>query len=186
MRKWISLLMASLLLLLSVSNGSFVYANSKVLIDQEEALNAYEKIISNFKKTKEGDIIYPNEYGGEYIDNDILVIQLVEPSEEVKEKYLAMCEYSNKIRFEEVTYSLMFLNQIHEYGNILRGKYEKIGYGVDRRNNRCFINVTEEDKNKLIEEISYSKNMLPIDVEALDLVLFLPIYTGVHLWMLIQ
>lgn len=124
-------------------------ADDIVIVNQEKAFEAYEKIVSNFDITESGNIIYPNEYGGEYIDKEILVIQLVDATTEMKEKYLDMCNYSENVRFENVEYSLNYLNSIYTYGDTLKNEYKKIGYGVDRKNNTCIIAVTEKDKNKL-------------------------------------
>jgi len=144
------------------------YFDDEVIVNQEKALEAYEKIVSNFYITESGNIIYPNEYGGEYIDKEILVIQLVDATTEMKEKYLDMCDYSENVRFENVEYSLNYLNSIYTYGDTLKNEYKKIGYGVDRKNNICVIVVTEKDKNMLSKHLSNKKSKLPIKIEVSD------------------
>lgn len=54
-------------------------AAERAMSRQEEALDAYQLLWDSFEKEPESlQPYYPDEYGGEYIEDDKLVIQLTE------------------------------------------------------------------------------------------------------------
>ena len=54
---------------------------------QEPALHAYQNLWDSFDKDEFGTPIYPDDYAGEYISEDKLVIMLVDPSQAIKDEF---------------------------------------------------------------------------------------------------
>ena len=132
---------------------------------QEKALDAYQLLWDSFEKDENCQPIYPDEYGGEYIEDDKLVIQLTENTTENQQKYRELCGNSDKVVFEEVEYSLNYLNSLDSEAKKLYEKYKVTSVGVDRKNNRYFIHVEKEDLDKVIAEYSRSRSSSPIIFE---------------------
>ncbi len=132
---------------------------------QEKALDAYQLLWDSFEKDENCQPIYPDEYGGEYIEDDKLVIQLTENTTENQQKYRELCGNSDKVIFEEVEYSLNYLNSLDSEAKKLYENYKVTSFGVDRKNNRYFIHVEKEDLDKVIAEHSRSRSSSPIIFE---------------------
>ena len=75
-------------------------------VDQSNALKAYERIWNTFELDNRGCPIYPDEYGGEYIDGEVLFVWLVNLSEDLIEKYTAICNDSEYVAFLDAKHSL--------------------------------------------------------------------------------
>lgn len=102
-----------LVILLTLITTCNVYAQDGVYIDQDEALEAYNNICQHFEKNQETLYYeFPDEIGGFYLDEDVLVIQLTSNTEEVKQKYMEWSGNYEKIRFESVKYSY---NELEEF-----------------------------------------------------------------------
>lgn len=109
---------------------------------QEPALRAYQNLWDSFDKDEVGTPIYPDEYAGEYISGDKLVIMLANPTQEQKDEYIRRSGYSEHITFESVSYSLNYLNSLDKVAKqLLDQNYSIDSYGVDRKANRFFISV---------------------------------------------
>lgn len=111
--------------------------------DQTDALNAYYKILSSFE-WKSGMPVYPDDYGGEYIDGSLLYVWIVHKNPISQRKYEQLCEGSEHIRFLNAAYSL---NELEWLANdlMVTGKdYNISGYYVDRIKNRLCVCVAPD------------------------------------------
>ncbi len=121
-------------------------AAERAMSRQEEALDAYQLLWDSFEKEPESlQPYYPDEYGGEYIDDDKLVIQLTENTPENQAKYRELCGNSDKVVFEKVTYSLNYLNSLESVAEEMLEDYAVTSYGVDRKENQFAISVEASD-----------------------------------------
>lgn len=137
---------------------------------QEPALRAYQNLWDSFDKDEVGTPIYPDEYAGEYISGDKLVIMLANPTQEQKDEYIRRSGDSEHITFESVSYSLNYLNSLDKVAKqLLDQNYSIDSYGVDRKANRFFISVVQEDYEKLMKDQSFTLQKeaenLPIRIE---------------------
>lgn len=133
---------------------------------QEGALDAYELLFRSFPKDEETGLpIYPDEYAGEYIDGDKLVLQLTQNTPENQSKYLELCNNSDKVVFRQVPYSLNFLESLEGQALEFSKRYDVVGWGVQRKNNNFVIRVLEEDYNEIQRDYSRQRSSLPITFE---------------------
>lgn len=132
---------------------------------QEEALDAYQLLWDSFEKNPESlQPNYPDEYGGEYIDGDKLVIQLTQNTPENQAKYRALCQNSDKVIFEKVTYSLNYLNGLESQAELLSKDYAVTGYGVRRSENKFILEVEQEDVDAVQQRLLRQRSSAPIEV----------------------
>ncbi len=120
----------------------------EAMIKQVDALNNYQNLMEEFTDDITGNVIYPEEYAGAYIDAGELVIQLVDDSPEIQEKYKEWCESEEKLSFNEVAYSL---NDLLEYEPYVRDMvecgYDVIGYGICEKDNTFEISLDSASRS---------------------------------------
>ena len=134
---------------------------------QEEALDAYQLLWDSFEKDPESlQPYYPDEYGGEYIDGDKLVIQLTENTPENQAKYRELCGNSDKVVFEKVTYSLNYLNSLESQAELLSKDYAVTSYGVRRSENKFILEVEQDDLDAVQQHLLRQRSSVPIEVRA--------------------
>lgn len=113
---------------------------------QKEALNAYEKLMDRF------DGVYPDWYGGAYIDSSgWLVVQLVEskdPADKSLELQVLDWTGSDQVMFSSCKYSLAQLKELMDQLNALPGQDMKFrdvmaGWGIDEKANRIELTLTQ-------------------------------------------
>ena len=132
---------------------------------QQHALDAYEVLYENLQpKTRSAqvssyNVVYDEDYGGEYIDGDRLVLLLVGRNKEMEEKYSDLCGNSSYIRFADAQYSLNELNGLKPLADELMLEYGIVSHGVDVRNNRYHIGVIEDDYNILLADKRIADNL---------------------------
>ena len=111
---------------------------------QEGAVAAHRTLISSFDWDEaRNDYAYPDNYGGDYISENTLIIQLVSPTEEDYAYYTGLLEdYVDHIAFEEVNYSYNFLQTASEdVSKELSDELEITGYGVRMSQNSVILSV---------------------------------------------
>lgn len=117
------------------------------LIDQTEALEAYSQIVSNFPRN--GDtLIYPDHYGGEYLDGNMLYVYLVDKTDELVAHYNSLCNNSSYVTYLDADYSLNYLESLNSVADRYCNKYNVSGYGVDRKNNNFSICIAPADTSE--------------------------------------
>ena len=113
---------------------------------QEEALNAYEKLMDRFNG------VYPDWYGGAYIDSSgWLVVQLVEskdPADKSLELQVLDWTGSDQVMFSSCKYSLAQLTGLMDQLNALPDADPKCrevmaSWGIDEEHNRIELTLTE-------------------------------------------
>lgn len=179
-RYFLCLMLVFLMIPLSVAasnpdrNADLTHTVPKAIIQamelQEPALQAYQNLWNSFNKDELGTPIYPDNYAGEYVSGDKLVIMLVDPSEELKEDYMKRAQDSEHVIFESASYSLNYLNSLDQVVTQLEEQNYSIGsYGVDRKANQFYVSVIEEDYNKLMNEqpqtLQKTTESLPVRIE---------------------
>ena len=122
------------------------------LPSQEEAVNAYQKLMDHFNGT------YPEWYGGAYIDSSgWLVVQLVEskdPGDKSLELQVLDWTGSDSVMFSSCKYSLAGLNRLMDQLNAFPEAYPvcrdvMAGWGVDQEANRIELTLTKADESVL-------------------------------------
>ncbi|MBW4081964.1 S1 family peptidase [Paenibacillus sp. S150] len=179
-RYFLCLMLVFLMIPLSVAasspdrNADLTHTVPKAIIQamelQEPALRAYQNLWDSFNKDELGTPIYPDDYAGEYISGDKLVIMLVEPSQELQAEYIKRAQDNEHVKFESASYSLNYLNSLDQVAQQLQEQDYRIGsYGVDRKANLFYISVIQEDYNKLMDEqfqtLQKTTENLPIRIE---------------------
>ena len=113
---------------------------------QEEALNAYEELMDRFNG------VYPDWYGGAYIDSSgWLVVQLVEdkdPADKSLELQVLDWTGSDQVMFSSCKYSLAHLKELMDRLNALPGQDMKCGdvmagWGINEEANRTELTLTQ-------------------------------------------
>lgn len=113
---------------------------------QEEALNAYEELMDRFNG------VYPDWYGGAYIDSSgWLVVQLVEdkdPADKSLELQVLDWTGSDQVMFSSCKYSLAHLKELMDQLNALPGQDMKFrdvmaGWGINEEANRIELTLTQ-------------------------------------------
>lgn len=165
MKRRLFLALFSVVLLFSLVSSKTTYAGDvdfakdipedvkEKMIRQEGALQAYDKLWNYFEKDDMGLPVYPDEYGGEYIEDDMLVIEIVGITEDYEKKYNEICGNSEYVSFKNVKHSLNQLNSLEETCVDLLDKYKLTEFGVDSRNNRYTIKVIDSDLKSVVEII---------------------------------
>ena len=142
-------------------------------ISQSYALNAYKKLSELFS-TENGEIYqYPEEYGGEFIENGILYIYLVNADSDTKEKYLEATGNSDYVQYLDGEYSLEYLERFNELAGKLCDEYNISGYGTDRKQNRFVIRIhsPETDKKNEAPEKKYGQLSADETIRSLSVLL---------------
>ena len=119
---------------------------------QEEAVNAYEKLMDHFNGT------YPDWYGGAYLNGSgWLVVQLVEsedPADKSLELQVLDWTDSDSVMFSSCKYSLAQLKELMDRLNALPDsdpvcRDVMVGWGVDEEANRIELTLTEVNDHVL-------------------------------------
>lgn len=119
---------------------------------QEEALNAYEELLDRFNG------VYPDWYGGAYIDSSgWLVVQLVEskdPADKSLELQVLDWTGSEQVMFSSCKYSLAQLTGLMDQLNALPDADPKCrevmaSWGIDEEHNRIELTLTEANGHVL-------------------------------------
>lgn len=136
---------------------------------QEEAVNAYQKLMDRFNGT------YPDWYGGAYIDRSgWLVVQLVEdknPLDKTLELQVLDWAGSDHVMFSSCKYSLAQLNGLMDRLNALPDADMKCGdvmagWGVDEEHNRIELTLTQVNDHILavLAEMDPADDMILVQV----------------------
>ncbi len=129
----------------------------EALSRQAPVLDTYEtlekNLMANKKRSSLLESLYVEEYGGEYVDGDKLVVQLVNRTPAMESRYRALGGNSPNIMFEDVLYSLEDLEELEVLATELAKEYKIASYGVDQSENRFIIYVYPEDYQSLSQDV---------------------------------
>lgn len=170
--KAISLGLLSSVIISSLSVGSFaendttfLYAPDSVnsieelelteaMIHQGKALEEYDKICETYERDENNCFIYPDNYAGEYIDNDYdLVILLTDNNNDYYKNIVGESEY---IKYKTVEYSYNDLSSalatsVEILLNEEYGKKLYVGSGIDVKMNKGVIDLYSDVANSISE-----------------------------------
>ena len=136
--------------------------------DQAEALAAAEVLMESFGRDELLQPLYPEEYAGLYLDEEgNLNLLLTDLEGETRKKCeTLLAEWSHKIQYHKADYSYQQLSQIYEYIGTECLDLEIVCYGINQRRNEAFVEVLEEDIEKLRERLKEEgAPAIPIRVE---------------------
>lgn len=127
---------------------------SEFEIKQKPANDAHRELFIHFSYNEEG-MIYPEEFCGDYIKDNILHICLTTNNKEVVDKYWKMTDYSDAVCFETAKYSLTsMINLQNDISDFLISKEIKIYCSyIDQITNRLILEVDKNDINNTLEYI---------------------------------
>lgn len=136
---------------------------------QEEALNAYEELMDRF------DGVYPDWYGGAYIDRSgWLVVQLVEskdPADKSLELQVLDWTGSDTVMFSSCKYSLAQLSELMDRLNALPDSNPECGdvmadWGINAEANRIDLTLTQVNNSILVvlAELDPEDDMILVQV----------------------
>ena len=129
-----------------------VLAGCRPAVDPERqalALEAYSVLMDDFMTMIDGflDLVYPDCYAGAYLDNDRLVIQLTDVSDETTAFYWRLLGRDAPIAFKQVDFSWNELTAIGEtfVDTLERMDVSIVGFGVDTMRNTFHVSVERPD-----------------------------------------
>lgn len=96
---------------LSVNTFPTTEEVDKIIEEQRPAQEAYEQILDAFFTTKNGDIIYPDNFGGAYYKDGYLYVNIVGSSENVKSSYMNTVN-DDVVKTQTVSYSYNELEKL--------------------------------------------------------------------------
>ncbi len=121
--------------------------------EQKYPLDAYTNLVESFSKTLDGEINFPSNYAGSFIEGDKLIISVVNLSDEVKKDYLKRCKISDCVVFREVENSISDLEaarkEAYKLGN---DGFDIISTGIDVQNNQLTIGLNKEKHSLLLQQ----------------------------------
>lgn len=135
---------------------------------QEEALNAYDALYSRFEQDEDNNYILPDNYAGEYIDDDYnLVVQLT--TDDYSEYEFLLDEFDCVV-FKTVEYSRNELMELAEETRVSivetenMNNIEYVTSCVSNQENKAKIDIYT---NKPVEEsaVFYSSDNLPLEIK---------------------
>lgn len=137
----------------------------KLILLQQNAVKANEILNQSMGFDEVGNIIFPDELAGVWIDGEILVISLTDTNEKVKEKYINwLGDYSKYIKFEKAQYSYNYLqssaNTIIDR-LLAENQINITGYYVSEIENEIVIKASEELSSCVV---SYDMDSYEFDV----------------------
>lgn len=156
----------------------------ELMRQQDNAVYADLLLTESLFTAPDGSLIYPDTFGGKYIDGDTLVICLTKISDDICAPYINLLyDYEDYYRFSLVEYSYnelldgccVAVEQMSDAG------LNVVEYSVRQRENKIYIGVEESDissANALCNNIRVADNAdgalrselatLPIKIEAVD------------------
>ena len=115
-----------MLLLVLMLASNYVFAGSEgpiteekaceLLIMQDRAVEANDMIYSSFAYSSNGMWIYPDDFAGTYIDNNILHVCLNTENENNVAHYKSLIDSNSPVVFDTVLYSRNSLQEAADYG----------------------------------------------------------------------
>lgn len=160
------LMLVFALIIFSTSIGSSAADLQEIQIDsiadsQKMAVEAYNIMMESFENEK-GEIIYPHEYAGAYVDEHKLVINLTSREVEITKKYEELLKNYNCIEYKLVTHSMNDLSKaVKETSTLLNKDFPVCGYYVDEMKNCGVIEIADGKETEALKAVkSYAKRKM--------------------------
>ena len=126
------------------SDGGYEFYYRKAILEQENAVAAYELLDRAFGHDDLGYTLFPDDYAGSYIEGDKLVLLLTDVSEETQKKYKTWAaQYAGVLLFKEAEYSFNSLNDMSDtmYKDLEDKGYTITEYCVSETTNSIVISI---------------------------------------------
>lgn len=126
------------------SDGGYEFYYRKAILEQENAVAAYELLDRAFGHDDLGYTLFPDDYAGSYIEGDKLVLLLTDVSEETQKKYKTWAaQYAGVLVFKEAEYSFNSLNDMSDtmYKDLEDKGYTITEYCVSEMTNSIVISI---------------------------------------------
>lgn len=126
------------------SDGGYEFYYRKAILEQENAVAAYELLDRAFGHDDLGYTLFPDDYAGSYIEGDKLVLLLTDVSEETQKKYKTWAaQYAGVLVFKEAEYSFNSLNDMSDtmYKDLEDKGYTITEYCVSETTNSIVISI---------------------------------------------
>lgn len=126
------------------SDGGYEFYYRKAILEQENAVAAYELLDRAFGHDDLGYTLFPDDYAGSYIEGDKLVLLLTNVSEETQKKYKTWAaQYAGVLVFKEAEYSFNSLNDMSDtmYKDLEDKGYTITEYCVSETTNSIVISI---------------------------------------------
>lgn len=141
---------------------------NSIIEEQRPAQEAYEQILDTFSTTRDGNIIYPEDFGGTYYKDGYLYVNIVKGSEKVILNYQNTVKNAGIIKVQTVSHSYNKLEDLMM--DIAPLRFDGvIGLEIDVFTNTVRIlvnqnNDLEEVKTTVLNELSknYESDELPL------------------------
>ena len=150
------------------------------MTNHNRSVELIHEILDSFPTNRLGNIMHPEFYGGSYIDGDgYLVIMVVESVvlNESSANSSGFAEFSNSflnndgIIIKKVDNSFRSLYEIFNYlndfvftqeGAEIMERLGVFGFGIDRRNNEFFVNITNynEDYFEMFRQMVFDSDLI--------------------------
>lgn len=128
--------------------------NDDIFLIQENACAAHEQLYNSFEWDK--TYIYPDDFGGDYIDYDTLHV-LVTNSDSIPYYETLLSNYKDNVVFDVVSYSYNYLfDKTEDYVEKIDEDCSVVSYGVDVINNKGKIEIMSNDNASATENKPYS------------------------------
>ncbi len=150
---------------------SEIISANRAMKNEEDAIIAYNEVISSFSlESKDG--IYPAEYAGAYYEDGKLIICLTDLSSAKKNNVLNSTTLDSIVSFREMEYSLNELNSVIEVIVADLRMFPVTKWHVDQMNNKCVIGIAPDkyqDANNYFATLKqyekYPVELIPADYE---------------------
>ncbi len=104
-------------------------------------MSSYSCLWNSFERNSDSEPVYPDNYGGAYIDRGLLHVYLTENTNAAQSHYVNICAGNSAIIFVQAQYSLNYLESLRETARKYIDEYNTSGFGVDEKANRFVIFV---------------------------------------------
>lgn len=124
----------------------------KLSAAQKDAVDAYEILFKSFEKDEDNDRIYPQEYAGAHIEDNILHIHIVDlKHQDIGHYQMLLADYLDDIVFVDAKYSLneLLVEAKAAYDNLKTRDIKVIGYCAKQQYNAISVVVESGEKAKL-------------------------------------
>ncbi len=137
---------------------------------QFKATSNFDQIHKLFSIDVEGNVHFPNEYSGAWIEGEDLYVALTDVSDDTIKKYTSNLPFPENIKFAKMTKSLNNLeSEQSEYLSFFNADKMNVSSYVDVKNNKCafeVINLPVDNAYKMMKDTFLSvdpKYSFPMD-----------------------
>ncbi len=155
-------ILVSAVLLLSIP----AFAAEQPAETPQDPLEVYMLLMNHFgTDPNTGMQLYPDGYGGEYIDEDgFLNVCLVDMTPELEAEYLELCGWSDVVKLRSVDYSINDLNALSRYisANFMvnTSEYAVLSVGIAPQYNAVNVGIYAADREDFDRQLLLLKQAL--------------------------